>query len=131
MRCSTQPKDRISVKGYGFISFQKNMVKSLRSNYGQKLLDSTKNSATSAFKTASKRAIQKEAETNGDLIGNKSAEKITCENPNKLPAEIGKSLIQPKGISKKKKKRKKKKKNHQKNSNKLLMNFDYYNHRYT
>ena len=110
MRCSTQPRDRISVKGYGFISFQKNMVKSLRSNYGQKLIDSTKNSATSAFKTASKRAIQKEAETNGDMVGNKIAEKITCENPNKLPAEIGKSLIQPKGISKKKKKKKRKRK---------------------
>ena len=103
------------------------MVKSLRSNYGQKLLDSTKKSATSAFKTTSKRAIQKEAEATGDLVGKKIVEKIICENPSKLPAEIGKSLMQPKGISKKKKE----KKNHQKNSDKLLMNFDYYNHRYT
>ena len=43
---------------------------------GQKLLDSTKKSATEAIKTASKRAIQKTAEATGDLIGNKIADKI-------------------------------------------------------
>ena len=40
MRYSIEPRDRIYVKGYGFLSFAKNMGKSLSSKYGQKLLDS-------------------------------------------------------------------------------------------
>ena len=53
------------------------MGKSLSNKYGQKLLDSAKKSTTDAIKTASKRAIQKTAEATGDLIGNKTADKIT------------------------------------------------------
>ena len=59
-----------------FLSFAKNMGKSLSNKYGQKLLDSTKKSATDAIKTASKRAIQKTAEATRDLIGNKIADKV-------------------------------------------------------
>ena len=59
------------------MSFTKNMGKSLSNTYGQKLLDSAKKSTTDAIKTASKRVIQKTAETTGDLIGNKIADKIT------------------------------------------------------
>ena len=77
MRHSIEPRDRIYVKGYGFLSFAKNMGKSLSNKYGQKLLDSAKKSTTDAIKTASKRAIQKTAEATGDLIGNKIADKIT------------------------------------------------------
>ena len=77
MRYSIEPRDRIYVKGYGFLSFAKNMGKSLSSKYGQKLLDSTKKSTTDAIKTALKRAIQETAEATGDLIGNKIADKIT------------------------------------------------------
>ena len=36
----------------------------------QKILNHAKQSATDELKTASKRAIQKTAETTGDLIGN-------------------------------------------------------------
>ena len=43
----------------------------------KKLLDSAKKSKADAIKTASKRAIQKAAEANDDLIGNKIADKIT------------------------------------------------------
>ena len=53
------------------------MGKILSNKYGQKLLDSAKKSTTDAIKTASKRAIQKAAEATGDLIGNKTADKIT------------------------------------------------------
>ena len=77
MRYSIEPKDRIYVKGYGFLSFAKNMDKNLSNKYGQKLLDSAKKSTTDAIKTASKRAIPKTAEATGDLIGNKVADKIT------------------------------------------------------
>ena len=77
MRYLIEPRDRIYVKGYGFLSFAKNMGKSLSNKYGQKLLDSAKKSTTDAIKTASKRAIQKTAEETGDLIGNRIADKIT------------------------------------------------------
>ena len=74
---------RIYVKGYGFLSFAKNMGKSLSNKYGQKLLDSAKKSTTDAIKAASKRAIQKTAEATGDLIGNKIADKITSVSKKK------------------------------------------------
>ena len=84
-RYSVQSRDRIFIKGYGFLSFAKNIgknigkniSKNLSSKYSQKILDHDKQSATDAFKTASKTAIQKTAEATGDLIGNKIADKIT------------------------------------------------------
>ena len=85
MRYSIEPRDRIYVKGYGFLSFAKNMGKSLSNKYGQKLLDSAKKSTTDAIKTASKRAITETAEVTGDLIGNKIADKITSAS--KKPAK--------------------------------------------
>ena len=44
MRYSIEPRDRIGVKGYGFLSFPKYMDKSLSNKYGQKRLDSAKKS---------------------------------------------------------------------------------------
>ena len=76
MRYSIEPRDRIYVKGYGFLSFAKNMGKNLSNKYSQKLLDTAKKSTTNAIKTASKRAIQKTTEATSDLIGNKVADKI-------------------------------------------------------
>ena len=73
MRYSLEPRNRIYVKGYGFMSF----ARSMSNKYGKKLVDTAKKSATDAIKTASKRAIQKTAEAAGDLIGNKIADKIT------------------------------------------------------
>ena len=83
MRYSIEPKDRINVKGYGFMSFARSMSK-----YGKKLVDTAAKSATDAIKTASKRAIQKTAESTGDLVGNKIADKITSvskKSTKKLP----------------------------------------------
>ena len=76
MRYSTEPRNRIYVKGYGFSSFAKNMGKNLSDKYSQKLLDAAKKSTIEAIKTASKRA-EKTAEATGDLIGTKIADKIT------------------------------------------------------
>ena len=67
----------IYVKGYGFLSFAKNMGKSLSNKYSQKRLDNSKKSTTDAIKTDSKRVIQITSEATGDLIGNKIADKIT------------------------------------------------------
>ena len=72
MRYSLEPRDRIYVKGYGFMSF----ARSMGNKYGKKPVDTAKKSATDAIKTGSKRAIQKTAEATGDLIGNKISDKI-------------------------------------------------------
>ena len=77
MRYSVEPRDRVYVKGHGFLSFAKNLGKSLSNKYSQELLDSAKKSTIDAIKTTSKRAIQKTAEATGDLIDNKIADKIT------------------------------------------------------
>ena len=73
MRYLLEPRDRIYVTGYGFMSF----ARSMSDKYGKKLVDTAKKAATDATKTASKRAIQKTAEPTGDLVGNKIADKIT------------------------------------------------------
>ena len=77
MRYSIEPKDRIYGKGYGFLSFAKNMSTHLSNKYSQKILDTAKKSTTAAIKTASKRAIQEIAEAIGDLVGNKIGDKLT------------------------------------------------------
>ena len=59
MKYSIEPRDRIYVKGYEFLSFAKNMGKNLSNKYGQKLLDSAKKSTTDAIKTASKEQFKK------------------------------------------------------------------------
>ena len=77
MRYLIEPRHRVYVKCYGFLSFSKNMVESLSNKYGQKRFDKAKKVTTDVIKTDSKRAIQKTAKTTGDLIGNKIADKIT------------------------------------------------------
>ena len=89
---TVQPLDRIFVKGYGFLPFDENMTKSIGKNISknlsdkyspgmlamrQKRLDHAKQSATDAFKSASKRAIQESTEATGDLTGNKLRNRIT------------------------------------------------------
>ena len=64
------------------------MGKTLSNKCGQKLLDSAKKSTADAIKTASKRAIQKTAEANGDLTGNKIADKITSLSKKKSAKEL-------------------------------------------
>ena len=64
MRYSIEPRERRHVKGYGFLSFARNIgthatkfAKNMSNKYGQKLVDTAKKSVTDAIKTASKRAI--------------------------------------------------------------------------
>ena len=77
MRYSVQPRERRYVKGYGFLSFAKNIGKNVSNKYGQKLVDTATKSTADALKIACKRAIQKTAEETGDLVGNKIADEIT------------------------------------------------------
>ena len=95
MRYSIEPRDRTYVKGYGFLSFAKNMdthatkvAKNVSNKCDQKLLDSAEKATIDAIKTASKRAIKKTAEATGDLTGNKVANKIASvskKSSKKLP----------------------------------------------
>ena len=62
MRYSIEP--RISVKGYGFLSFAKNMGTGLSNKYGQKRLDRAKKSTTDAIKTVSKKSSSKNSRRN-------------------------------------------------------------------
>ena len=86
-RYLVQPKDLLFATDYGFLSFAKNVGKiigkyisnSLNSKHSQRHLDHAKQSATDAFKTSSKRVIQKTAEASGDFIGNKIADLIKLQ----------------------------------------------------
>ena len=60
MRYSIEPRDRIYVKGYGFLSFAKNIGKNLSNKYGHKLLNSTKKSTMDAIKTVQKKQFKKQ-----------------------------------------------------------------------
>ena len=42
LRHSIEPRDRIYVKGYGFLSFAKSMGKNLSNKYNQKTIDTAK-----------------------------------------------------------------------------------------
>ena len=75
MRYSIEPRDRIYVTSYRFLSFAKNMGKNV-------LIENF--SKTDAIKTASKRIIQKATEATGDLIDNKIADKIMSVSKNLL-----------------------------------------------
>ena len=55
MRYSIEPKDRRYVKGYGFLSFAKNIGKNISNKYSQKRVDSAKN-----LQQMRQRQIQKE-----------------------------------------------------------------------
>ena len=104
---SIEPRERRYVKGYGFLSFARNIgthaakvATNMSNKYSQKLVDIAKKSATDAIKTASKRAIQETAEATGDLIGNKIADKIASaseKSQNEVNNEIPKErYISPK-----------------------------------
>ena len=64
MGYSLEPRYRIYVKGCGFLSFAKNMGKSLSSKYSQKLLDSAKKSTTDAIKHSFKKGNSKNCRSN-------------------------------------------------------------------
>ena len=73
MRYSAQPKFRKYVKGYGFLSF----ARKFGDKYGKKLMDTATKTGIDAAKISLKRVVQKTAEATGDLIENKTADKIT------------------------------------------------------
>ena len=79
MRYQLEPKYRKYVKGYGFFSF----ARKFGDKYDKKLMDTATKTGIDAAKTASKRVVQKTAESTGDLIGNKTADKIPSAGKSK------------------------------------------------
>ena len=76
-RYSLQPGDRIFLKGYGFMSFAKNIGRNNGKNISQNLSSKYNHKLLGHAKTASKIAIQKTTEAASDLTGNKIADKTT------------------------------------------------------
>ena len=106
MRHSLEPEYRKYIKGYGFLSF----VRNIGDKYGKKLMNTAIKTGTNfnskyskkltdtAIKTgkdfatiAGKKIVHKSAEATGDLIGNKIADKITSMGRSK---ELG-SAVKP------------------------------------
>ena len=91
-----QPRDRIFVKSYVFLSFAtsmgknkgKNIIKNVNGKYSQKFIDHAKQPATNWLKIVSKRAIQK---IGFQLTGNKTADEIikVSTNSNTWRREYG------------------------------------------
>ena len=71
MRYSVELKYRKYVERYGFLSF----ARKVGNKYGKKLMDTATKTGIDAAKTA---------ETTGDLIGNKIADKITSASTTKI-----------------------------------------------
>ena len=95
MRYSIEPRDRIYVKGYGFLSFAKNMgrhankvTKSLSNKYSQKIIDSAKKIYNWCHKNCFKKSNSKNSRSNWSLIGNKIADKITSVSKKKSTKEL-------------------------------------------
>ena len=87
-RYSIEPKDRVYVKGYVFLSFAKKMGKNFSNKYSQKLLDTAKKSTTDAIKTASKRTIQKTAEATDSPKDVSYSKKHLKKLPNEKNVEL-------------------------------------------
>ena len=68
-----QYKNTLFVKGYGFMSFARN----LSDKYSEYLMDKGIDVSKKFAKTAGKKILKETAKATGDLIGNKIADKIT------------------------------------------------------
>ena len=75
MHYSIEPRKRIYVKGYGFMSF----ARKFSDKYSKSLIDKGIHVSKTFAKTAGKRILKKSAEATDDLIGNKIADKITAK----------------------------------------------------
>ena len=73
---SAKPKESVRKKGYGFLSFAKNMVKILVKIKRKTWLIDVAWNFLIMLNNLLKKTIQKTAEANGDLIGDKVANKI-------------------------------------------------------
>ena len=80
MRYSTEPKFiKYATKKFGFLLF----ARKFGDKYGKKLINTATKTGIDDAKTTSKRVVQKTAKATGDLIGNKTDDKITSVGKSK------------------------------------------------
>ena len=94
MRYSTEPKHRKYIKGYVFLAF----ARKFGDKYGKILLNTATKAVIDAAKAASKRVVQKTSEATGDLIGNKTADKINSVGKSKAKKKVEGNYIPPEKI---------------------------------
>ena len=102
MRYSLEPSYRRYVQGQGFMSFAKNIGnkygrkifdksidvgKKKNNKYGRKILDKSMDAGKDFAKIAGKKVLHKSAEATGEMIGNKTADRITRSSRNKAQKE--------------------------------------------
>ena len=87
MTCnSIEPRTRKCVKGYGFLSFGRNVSH----KYRRQILDTATKTGLEALKTATKNVAHKVAEAAEEFIGNKIANKIVKPKP--VPDETSRNV---------------------------------------
>ena len=102
MRYSLEPRYRKYVQGQGFMSFAKkirnkygrkisdksiDVGKNMSNKYGRKILDKSIDAGKDFAKITGKKVLHKSAETTGEMIGNKVADRITRSSRNKAQKE--------------------------------------------
>ena len=76
-RYSVEPRTRKYVRGYGFLSFGRNLT----NKYGKQLLDFATKTRVDPLKTASQKVTHKVTEGTGEFIGNKIVDKTLKPKP--------------------------------------------------
>ena len=84
MRYSIEPRERRFVKGYGFMSFARN----LSNKYSKSLMNKGIDLSKTFAKNTGKKILKEIAKATGDLIGNKIADKITAKPLKKSHDEV-------------------------------------------
>ena len=84
MHYSIESRERRFVKGYGFMSFARNFS----DKYSKSLMDKGIDLSKTFVKTAGKKILKETAKATGDLIGNKTADKITTASKKSQSDEI-------------------------------------------
>ena len=64
MRYSIEPREKRYLKGYGLLSFAKNIGKNISNKYSQNLVDSAKNSGKDVIKNCFKKSNSKNSRSN-------------------------------------------------------------------
>ena len=110
MRHSLEPEYRKYVKGYGFLSFARNFgdkygkklmntaIKTgtnFNSKYGKKLTDTAIKTGKDFATISGKKIIYKSAEATGDLVGNKTADKIISMGRSKELRSVVDPAVKP------------------------------------
>ena len=84
MHYSIESRERRFVKGYGLMSFARNFS----DKYSKSLMDKGIDLSKTFAKTAGKKILKETAKATGDLIGNKTADKITTASKKSQSDEI-------------------------------------------